>query len=392
MDVTEKYIRFAGMKLPSTFVIWLGWIVWIPFLVSEILDVIRVRPPAGILTLTLFTLVLFGALYAWATWHIASDLKRLPLEEYREQGSRHWTLIAVLCALSVASLYLGSLSKLEQWGAFIYTAAYVAGVLRPKQVLATNALILVLGTAADWIFNGAFFGFGMFLIGMVSFSTAGWEGAFLLARRLGAAQAQIEALAVGAERLRIARDLHDLLGQKLSLIILKSQLGRKLLRQDPERAEKEIAEVESTARAILQEVRDAVGRYQRPTVVEEIRRAREILAMAGIDFAYTPPASGLPELHDEVLAWTIREGVTNVVRHSRATTCRIRIDRSDEAWKLQIVDDGRPGKPLPERGHGLLGLEARAKAAGGRCEAALRPGGGFELSVTLPLAPGEPTA
>ncbi len=393
MDFKGKYGKFVELKVPSARILWLGWIVWLPFLVPGTLDLIKARPSPLLLFLALLNEFLFAAIYVRAALLNARDLHRMAFEEYSGTSSRRRPVVLILLALSLTLVYLGSLCKLELMSCFIFTAAYAAGALRPGERPLINAAVLVIGLIADWAFNGAFFSLGIFLIIVVSFVTASWVGAILLAQELRAAQREIEVLATNAERLRIARDLHDLLGQKLSLINLKSQLGRRLIRKDPARAECEIAEVELTARSLLQEVRDAVGLYRRPTVIDEIKTAGEILTAAGIELAGAP-ARGiideLPKAYDEVFAWTIREGITNVVRHSRASTCRIMVDRSPEAWRLRLLDDGRSEQAAKGGGHGLPGLADRAKGLGGSLHAAPRAEGGFDLTVELPLEGASP--
>jgi two-component system sensor histidine kinase DesK len=393
VNFAEKYRKFLEMKIPAPRILWLGWIIWLPFLVPGTLDLIKARPSPLLFSLSILNELLFAAVYVWAALLSARDLHRMAFEEYSEAGSRRWPIVLILVVLSLTMAYLGSLSRLELMSCFIFTAAYVAGALGPGTRTLTNAAVLALGLIADWALNAAFFSLGVFLIIVVSFVTTSWVGAILLAQELRAAQAKIEVLATNAERLRIARDLHDLLGQKLSLIILKSQLSRKLIRKDPGRAEDEIGEAERTARSVLQEVRDTVGRYRRPTVIDEIKTARELLTAAGIEFAYEPAGKivdELPKAYDEVFAWTIREGITNVVRHSRASTCGIGIDRSPEAWSLRLWDDGRFDQAANQGGHGLPGLADRAKGLGGSFHAASRPEGGFELSVELPSAGASP--
>ena len=205
--------------------------------------------------------------------------------------------------------------------------------------------------------------------------------------------------AVAEERLRIARDLHDLLGHNLSLIALKSELAGRLLHAAPERAATEIADIESVARTALQEVRDTVASYRRPALASELRGAREILAAAGIAYRMigdAEAASDLPTGAEAVLSWAVREGVTNVIRHSRARTCFIHLTRTADRAGIEILDDGpgaaeRPalGTELlaqPGGGNGLRGLAERVRAAAGVFEAGPREQGGFRLAVSLPLA------
>jgi two-component system sensor histidine kinase DesK len=236
-------------------------------------------------------------------------------------------------------------------------------------------------------------------------------------RRLRVAQAENARLAVAEavaeERLRFARDLHDLLGHSLSLIALKSELAGRLQRVDVERATGEIRDVEGVAREALREVRAAVAGYRQPTLATELPGARIMLTAAGIacdmndgsgrwavnseQRRYDPLPTAhrsLPIAADAVLAWTVREGVTNVIRHSNARRCMIRVTEAENVISVEITDDGRgPVLALTpdatgKSGSGLAGLAERAAAHGGCCEAESRAGGGFRLFVSLPINEG----
>jgi two-component system sensor histidine kinase DesK len=384
-------MRLAGMKIPQATVIWLGWIMWLPFLIPGIVDLLKNYQSLTSLYLTLAGEGGFVLLYGWGTWISAGDIRRFPLEENQDGKTAGWPFVVLLILLSCGVAYLGSQSDTALMSPFVFTAAYIAGTVKPQRTAVfINIGVAAVGVAMDWGLNGTFYGLGLFLITLVSFFTAAWHGVLFMVQRLDAAQAEIEYLAVNAERLRIAQDLHDLLGQKLSIIVLKSQLGKRLIRQDPERAETEIAEVEETARLLLQEVRETVERYGRPTVTEEIKTAREILLAADIEFADTsiPDAGkGMPERIDEVLAWIIREGVTNVVRHSQAKTCTFRLGRCPESWTLEITDRGGPPAPPLKKGRGIRGIESRVAGVGGRCAIGPQAAGGVRLFVEIPLIP-----
>jgi two-component system sensor histidine kinase DesK len=204
-------------------------------------------------------------------------------------------------------------------------------------------------------------------------------------RELRMARKEIAHLAVTEERLRFARDLHDLLGHSLSLITLKSELAGRLLPAAPDKAAAEIRAVESVARRALREVREAVAGYRRPTLDEELNDAREILGAAGIAYQIENDAGVLPNATDAVLAWAVREGVTNVIRHSRARRCEIRVTRDGEKIQAEISDDGLGSSPERADGSGLSGLAERVAANGGDFERGSPPEGGFRLRVSLPL-------
>ncbi|MFI6514358.1 sensor histidine kinase [Spirillospora sp. NPDC050679] len=211
-----------------------------------------------------------------------------------------------------------------------------------------------------------------------------------LVAELRAARGEAARLAAADERLRIARDLHDLLGHSLSLIVLKSELARRVAERDPGRAAAEVADIERVARRSLAEVREAVSGYRRRGLAEELDGARAVLAAAGVAATVEGAVEGvdgsLPEAADGLFGWAVREGVTNVVRHARATRCAIMVGRDGGAATLEIRDDGRAG-PGHAPGNGLTGLAERVAEAGGSVAAGPLPEGGFRLRVEVPLLP-----
>jgi two-component system sensor histidine kinase DesK len=211
---------------------------------------------------------------------------------------------------------------------------------------------------------------------------------------LHATRRELARLAVVEERLRLARDLHDLLGHTLSLITLKSELAGRLVAVEPARAAEEMREVERVARQTLREVREAVAGYRQPSLKGELDGAQELLEAAGIVGTIEDESLTLPPAADAALGWAVREGVTNVIRHSRARRCGIRIWNADGVAHVEVLDDGA-GKALPDvggalaqAGSGLIGLAERVRAQGGELEAGpLQAGGdaGFRLHVALPV-------
>jgi two-component system sensor histidine kinase DesK len=206
-------------------------------------------------------------------------------------------------------------------------------------------------------------------------------------RELRAARQDLARLAVTDERLRIARDLHDLLGHSLSVIALKSELAAKLVTQDPLRAEAELADVQDVSRQALAEVREAVQGYRQLALDDALTGARAALSAAGIDYEIEAAACDLPREVEELFAWAVREGTTNIVRHSAAAHCAVRILDDPGQLTLEMEDDG-PGAPVaPEAGSGLTGLAERAARLRGRLEARGLPGGGFQLRLVVPVQP-----
>ncbi len=238
--------------------------------------------------------------------------------------------------------------------------------------------------ATSW---GGIVPFPLIGIGMIAVSRL-----VVTVRELQAARREIAELAaaeaVARERLRFARDLHDLLGHSLSSITLKSELAGRLLPAAPDQAAAEVRDIESMARRSLREVREAVSGYRQPTLDEELYGAREMLEAAGIACRIKNEAGPLPNAMDTVLAWTVRESVTNVIRHSRAGHCGIRVTQDGEEVRVEVKDDGRGSPPAHEgtysNGSGLSGLAERIAASGGDFEAGPLPEGGFRLRVSLP--------
>jgi two-component system, NarL family, sensor histidine kinase DesK len=202
--------------------------------------------------------------------------------------------------------------------------------------------------------------------------------------KLRLANDEIEHLAKVAERERIARDLHDVLGHTLSLITLKSELARKLVDRDPERAKLEMQDVENTSRAALADVREAIRGYRGDGFFAELSRARAALETAGVTLQCSTVPLELSPAQESVLALVLREAVTNVVRHAEAQRCEVRLLKKDSLCRLEIADDGC-GCNAPE-GNGLRGMRERLQSIGGSLERLT--GQGTRLVIQLPLVAG----
>ena len=200
-------------------------------------------------------------------------------------------------------------------------------------------------------------------------------------KRLVQAQEEVERMAKIAERERIARDLHDVLGHSLSVIVLKSELASKLAEADPARAVQEIRDVERISRQALAEVRSTVRGYQSRGWPAEVAQAETALRAAGVKAHCTVAPFGVPPSHEGVLALVLREGVTNVIRHAQATSCEVSLRLADGICRLEIADDGC-GRPGPE-GTGLTGIRTRVEALGGEFRREMA--GGTRLIITLPV-------
>ncbi|MFJ6569159.1 sensor histidine kinase [Streptomyces sp. NPDC091292] len=208
-------------------------------------------------------------------------------------------------------------------------------------------------------------------------------------------RAELARQAVTGERLRFARDLHDLLGFSLSAISLKSELVHQLIPTRPDRAMKEIGEILTLAGQSLTDVRRAAGGYRALSLQPEIRTAQSMLQAGGIHVHAEVELPPLAPRVDTALATTLREAVTNLLRHSNATYCRIKAVQRDGVVRLLVENDGAdPGhrNPAPHSGNGLGNLHARVAGIGGRLESGHGEDGTFRLLAEAPAKPSDTPA
>jgi two-component system sensor histidine kinase DesK len=361
----------------------MGWTpyVWLIYLVGFVAyPFMTHEPPLQVLGMFLGLAVFLG-LYFWSFWLAGPRL-----------------LLAVSGIVVLALVY----SPWNPGAASIWIyAAAVLGKL-PKPRLAVRWLAALLGILAieSWLvplspYVSLSAGIFSLVIGGVCIQQEQFRRTHA---RLLQAQGEVERLAKVAERERIGRDLHDLLGHTLSLITLKAELAGKLFTRDPQAARREIADLERISREALKEVRSAVSGYRAEDLRAELARAR--MALDAADVVLVAEASLPPDLtpaEDSALAFALREAVTNVIRHAGAKTCRVRIETADGAVRLEVADDGRGGSgkasALAPEGSGLTGMRERLGALSGRVERGSEsPEGGTRLVITLPYAAGRPTA
>jgi two-component system, NarL family, sensor histidine kinase DesK len=244
---------------------------------------------------------------------------------------------------------------------------------------------------------------------LIGLAMVGFRLQLTLMRQLAQARETVAKLATNEERLRLARDMHDLTGQSLSMITLKSELAAKRLAKLPSSAERdaaltELGDIGRVSRQTLHDIREAVSGYRRPTLAIEAITARNVLEAAGIaledDAGLTLRSGTFDPDAEAVLAWCLREAVTNVIRHSRARHCRIRLTERMGELSLEVTDDGRgfagqahddpatPDVPDSHHGSGLRGVSERLSAIGGRLSlepaGGPGPGHGFRLIATVP--------
>lgn len=268
---------------------------------------------------------------------------------------------------------------------FIFAAAIVPYVVESElAIFSSIAAIVAVAGLETWLLHLS--GWFLFYAGGLAFVVGGSNIYFAQRTRmycqLKKANEEIEHLAKVAERERIARDLHDVLGHTLSVIILKSELAGKLVDRDPQRAKAEIADVERTSREALAEVRNTIRGYRANSLETELKQATEALQTAGIAVKSEAEKIDLTPAQESVVGLVVREAVTNIVRHANARNCQLRLTPDHGSCRLEIQDDGRGGGG---EGNGLRGMRERIEALGGTLVRQTYPG--TTLLIEFPLKP-----
>ncbi|GGP52248.1 two-component sensor histidine kinase [Streptomyces melanogenes] len=386
-SVTEDHKPVAAIGRPPENrqealrkLLWIG--IWLAFLGAPVSDLLKREHTAWATALGWLALVAFVAVYlALVFRHTARPFARATVASMLV----FLTGIAVVTSLTLAAPWLVL---------FVYVSVGCGAVL-PLPLArwaipgATAAMALIgLTTKGDW---------GDFVPGLAipallgGFAMTGVRHLVRTTVELRQARATVAQLAANEERLRLARDLHDLLGHSLSLITLKSELAGRMLPDRPDQAAQQVADIEQVSRQALVDVREAVTGYRRATLPGELAGARTALTAAGVaaDLPVTaelPP--GLPPGAGEALAWVVREAVTNVVRHSGARKCVITLGvfqtLDGRFLELKIADDGR-GASAATPGNGLTGLAERLSEVNGKLEPSAQKGRGFTLTARVPL-------
>ena len=299
-------------------------------------------------------------------------------------------LIARAFAVDLAIASALTIADRPDWGLLFYYVVALGGTRFPRPWNVASVFVGAgVATVSGIIGEGnhsATAGTGLGLLGIGAAMVA--MGEIMRANReLHDARTELARLAVADERERFARDLHDLLGHSLSVISLKAQLARKRLPEDPQSALVDVSDIETVSREALREVREAVSGYRKPALDAELQGARTALDAAGIQATIDRPAVELPADVEAVLAWTVREAATNVIRHSGARHSTIRLVPALDQASVEILDDGRGVNGSQGDGSGLAGLQERLRQAGGRLEAGPRDDGpGFRVRAVVPVA------
>ena len=353
---------------------------WLLFQVFPVVDLVDTERPAGVRLLAAIALVAFTGLYLWTMSAVGGP------------GPR-WDFAAVAVLGVVLAVTLG-----PAWaGLMIYVSAAAATVLPerrvwPAVVAAAAVSAAVVAADADW---------GLFILPVLclltGFALRGMRYLVTVNQELREAREELARNAVAEERLRFARDLHDLLGHSLSLIALKSELARRLAEADPRRAAQEMADVEEAARRALAEVREAVSGYRQVSCAQALAEARAALSGAGIALRRPDRVPALPGAVDAALGWVVREATTNVLRHSGASSVTVELVEDGVRAELTVTDDGTgTGDRMTVLGRapgaGLAGLRERVTALGGDLDAGTVDGGGYRLRAAVPLVPATVTA
>ena len=344
-----------------------GWVpyIWLAYLVFFYIDPVLGHAGWMEWSLTILATLVFLALYFSLFW----------LERTRPL----WHVAGmVILGLVVAPINPGAATF------FIFAAAFIPFcVPTERAAIGSMAGIVALAAIEKQVFHLS--GWFLFYAGGLSLVVGGSNIYFAQRNRalakLRMANDEIEHLAKVAERERIARDLHDVLGHTLSVITLKSELAGKLIDRDPQRASIEIREVEQISRQALSEVRDAIRGYRSQGLAAELAQARATLETAGVTVKCETASAKLPALQESVLSMAVREAVTNVVRHAHARTCSLRLEQRNGSCWLEIEDDGRGGSQ--NEGNGLRGMRERVEILGGTLHRDCQSG--TKLTITLPL-------
>ena len=264
----------------------------------------------------------------------------------------------------------------------VITAAYVYKA-RNALIFLSIALLLM-AIQAYWLkFPVVFFAATAIMSSMLVFYTLYSRNVERSNQSLRLSQQEVQRLAQSAERERIGRDLHDVLGHTLSLIVMKSELASRLFERDPNAAITQIREVENVARDALGQVRTAVAGIKLAGLEAELANARLSLLSADIQLHYQLARFELSSEVETVLALAVREAVTNIIRHSNAQHVEIELVKNRNTLQLQISDDGKNKLVVP--GHGLSGMRERLELLGGRLEIDTGPRGGVRLVLSCPI-------
>lgn len=356
-----------------------GWVmssIWLVFLIFPLVAALN-APTAWVWRAVAIVLLLtFGVVYVRAFIRLGHHLSQA---QQRSLGVSRFLILGALTLATVPIIAwqaVGLLPFMVAFSSFFFTRRTALMVIAASLVL--TGLGIVLGGPELWILPG--------VVLLVGVST---QLVSTLDRHQDEQRELSTQVTLSAERDRVARDVHDVLGHSLTVITVKAELAERLMDIEPARAKEELAQIRTLSRQALAEVRTTVGGLRSARLEDELLTAQTVLADAGIHLAITGDASTVDPRHRTVCAWVLREAVTNVVRHSRATQCTVELTSSS----VSITDDGRglANSALHDQqvnghrpGNGIRGLTERVEAVGGQLTMHAGPDGrGAALKVLL---------
>lgn len=343
----------------------------------------------------------------WVRWIWLLYTAFFFIEPINRHNLRYWLIFAACYAVFLALYFAINFSR-SAWQRALIAAMFLEGLLYVPYnggalgmfVFAAAFLpfcidsywlvlsLFAAGTATialeAWLLHLSFWSWvpGIFFSLVVGFSNMAFAQGKRANAKLRMAQEEVEHLAKLAERERISRDLHDVLGHTLSVIVLKAELAGRLIARDPGRSTQEIADVEQIARKALGEVREAIRGYRTEGLVAEIERAHRTLDAAGVSLTCKSEPPKLHPAEETVLSLIVREAVTNIVRHAQASKAMLTFDSRAGCCSMVVEDDGRGG--VRQEGNGLRGMRERIEALGGRFS--LDGAQGTRLVIELPIS------